>query len=288
MVSVEQVEAYDGWPSADWFDLVGVRELGDRWREFAITSDQMTPGSTRRIWEATTCMTLRAYPAGGQEISVADMRLLPARPGDLPEPGAPVKRSVAIYGSRTPPIIDGYGNDACWTDCETVTDFYKYSTEKPADAKTNVKLCYDEEDLYMLFESLEPITSLGATRANEFQVFTSDHAHLFLDPFKDLAHYFEIGIDTAGTVADIRNGESGWDIKWNGQYEVKTGLNYNVGWTVEMKIPFSALGKTPKPGDVWGATFARVDVAKEFSMWTTGEWNDPAGFGDLVFKGEAR
>ena len=62
-------------------------------------------------------------------------------------------------------------------------------------AGRTAKLCYDDGSLYMLFESLEPITSLGATRANESQVSTSDHAQLFPDPFKDLAHYYEIGID---------------------------------------------------------------------------------------------
>ncbi|MFQ6130489.1 MAG: uroporphyrinogen decarboxylase family protein [Armatimonadota bacterium] len=34
--TVEQVEAYEGWPSADWFDFRGLREQCEAWRDYAI------------------------------------------------------------------------------------------------------------------------------------------------------------------------------------------------------------------------------------------------------------
>lgn len=34
--TVEQVEAYEGWPSPDWFSLEGLAEQADAWREYAI------------------------------------------------------------------------------------------------------------------------------------------------------------------------------------------------------------------------------------------------------------
>jgi hypothetical protein len=124
-------------------------------------------------------------------------------------------------------------------------------------------------------------------RVPETQVWVSDHAHLFLDPYRDMVRWFEIGVDTAGTVADIKNDATGADMKWNGRYEVKTGLNYNVGWMMEMRVPFSTLGRAPTDGDVWGVTFARIDMTKEFSVWTPGPWNDPSIFGELAFGGQA-
>ncbi len=36
VTSVEEVEAYPGWPSLDWFDFEGVREQCESWREYAI------------------------------------------------------------------------------------------------------------------------------------------------------------------------------------------------------------------------------------------------------------
>jgi uroporphyrinogen decarboxylase len=36
VVSVEQVDAYEGWPSVDWFDVAGVRERCEAWRDSAI------------------------------------------------------------------------------------------------------------------------------------------------------------------------------------------------------------------------------------------------------------
>jgi len=275
------LSAGDTWTCEIKDDFMG-------WRAFNVYREQMKPSSTRRKWDVTTLLSLRAYPVGGREMRVADIHLLPAREGDLPVSGKIAKRSLSVFRTSAPPVIDGYGNDPCWAKCETVTDFYKYSTESPSDSKSLVRVCYDDSNLYVLFDNLEPITSLAASATNEFQVFTSDHAHLFIDPFRDLAHYYEIGIDTSGKIADIKNGDSGWDIKWNGEYEVKTGLNYNVGWMAEMRIPFKTLGKSPKTGDVWGVTFARIDNSKEFSVWTTGEWNDPAGFGEMLFGGEGK
>ena len=34
------------------------------------------------------------------------------------------------------------------------------------------------------------------------------------------------------------------------------------GWTVEMAVPFDALGATPKPGDVWGVNVMRLRRAE--------------------------
>ena len=36
ITTVEEVEAYSGWPSPDWFDFSGVRERCERWRDYAI------------------------------------------------------------------------------------------------------------------------------------------------------------------------------------------------------------------------------------------------------------
>ncbi len=257
------------------------------WKQFDVYREQMTPGTTVKKWDLATYAWLQVY--SGKGIDVADFHLLPARPGDLPPKGGPPpKRSLTIYRAKTPPVIDGYGNDPCWSQCEVATDFLTYSKWDISPSKTLVRMCYDDDNLYVLFDNLEPIVELNKTRIPESQVWLSDHCHMFIDPYRDLVRYFEIGVDTGGNVADIKNSETGWDMKWNGEYEVKTGLNYNVGWMMEMRIPFKTLGKKPKDGDVWGVTFARADNTKEFSMWTMGTWNDPSAFGLLKFGGEKK
>lgn len=258
------------------------------WKEFAIYKENLKPAKPEQKWDATTMLLLLAQPAAGKEIHLANVHLLPARESDLPKQIKPAKRSIKICRTKSPPVIDGYGNDPCWKTCEVATGFFKYGKEDLADAKSEVRMCYDDHNLYVLFDSLEPITALAAAKVKEAQVWLSDHAHLFLDPNRDGINYFEIGVDTAGTVADIKNSPSGADMKWNGEYEVKTGLNWNVGWMMEMRIPFKTLGKAAKDGETWGVTFARTDMSNEFSAWTRGEWNDPAGFGKLIFGGEAK
>ncbi|MFH0795432.1 MAG: sugar-binding protein [Candidatus Omnitrophota bacterium] len=257
------------------------------WKEFNVYKDQMTPSTTVKKWDATTYMGLIFYPAGGKEMNIADIHLLSAREGDIVKIKE-LKRKLTVCRTKTPPVIDGYGNDACWKNCEVATDFFLYGKDALAGSKALVRLCYDDDNLYMLFDNLEPIINLEDAKVPEAKVWLSDHCHIFIDPYRDMTNYYEIGIDTAGTVADIKNSETGWDMKWNGEYEVKTGLNYNVGWMCEMKLPFNNFGKKPKPGDIWGVTFMRADITGEASVWTNGAWNDPAGFGDMVFSGEVK
>jgi hypothetical protein len=170
------------------------------------------------------------------------------------------------------------------------TNFFKYgSGDKLSESKSLVKVCYDDNNLYILFNNLEPIAKVpGSKTLTKSDVFSGDHCHFFIDPYRDKINWYEIAVDASGAVADVRNSLTGADEKWNGRYEVKIGFNYNVGWTCEMKLPFKNFGRTPKPGDVWGVTFARIDNSKEFSIWNPGEWNDPDGFGEMVFSGEAK
>ncbi|MFH0797548.1 MAG: sugar-binding protein, partial [Candidatus Omnitrophota bacterium] len=255
------------------------------WKEFKVYREEMKTADTKPKWDATGLFSLRFQPVGSSAVDIADIHLLTARGMDFADKEKPAKRSVTIYKTSTPPVIDGLGNDACWKDAEVVTDFFKVGTQTLSASKTQAKLCYDDENLYILFNNIEPIVSLSAVKLSETEVFQSDHDHMHIDPYRDKKNFFEIAVDTSGTMADMKFSAGGMDLKWNGEYEVKTSLNYNASWLAELRIPFKTLGKAAKDGDTWGITFARIDITREFSSWTTGEWADPSGFGDMTFGG---
>jgi hypothetical protein len=260
------------------------------WKEFNITKDQMTPSTPAKKWEAAHMITLRVIPVSGREMHFADLHLLPAREGDLTKTAPEGKRKLTVYRAKTRPAMDGFGNSPCWKDCDVATNFFKYgSGDKLSESKSLVKVCYDDNNLYILFNNLEPIVKLPASKTtSKGGVFASDNCGFLIDPYRDMTHYYQIFVDASGAIADMKNTVTGWDDTWSGACQVKIGLNYNVGWTCEMRLPFKNLGRTPKPGDVWGVTFGRVDNTKEFSVWNPGVWNDPSYFCEMVFSGEAR
>jgi len=72
---------------------------------------------------------------------------------------------------------------------------------------------------------------------------------------------------------------------WTAKIAAK-GAKGNGEWTVELRIPFADLGKTPKPGEVWRVNLCRNNaVAGEVSSWAPVpvRFHSPAAFGYLRF-----
>ncbi|MFH0797556.1 MAG: sugar-binding protein [Candidatus Omnitrophota bacterium] len=254
------------------------------WKEFRVSREQMAAVGKEAKWAKPGSITLRFSPVGGKEMTIADLCLLPARPGDEIKKDT-AKRKITIYRTAKPPVIDGYGTDPCWNDCETITDFYELGGGI-SDSKTFVKVCYDDDNLYVFFNNVEPLEKLAAPLPRDTAIWSSDHVELFIDPYRDLTNWFQLLVDTGGTIEDLRYGATGRSEEWNGDFQVKTVLNWKASWMAEYKVPFKVVEKTPKDGDVWGFNFGRMDVAGEWSNWATnGAFLDPAGFGEVVFGG---
>ena len=63
-----------------------------------------------------------------------------------------------------------------------------------------------------------------------------------------------------------------------------------AAWTLELAIPWAALGRAPKPGELWGFNLCRSRQAKglaqrEYSAWscTYGGFGKVENFGHIVF-----
>ncbi len=65
-------------------------------------------------------------------------------------------RSMEAVCTDTPPVIDGKLDDACWSQANVVTDFTDYRIEQPAKEQTLVRVLYDDENIYIAFECVEP------------------------------------------------------------------------------------------------------------------------------------
>jgi hypothetical protein len=163
----------------------------------------MTTAGTAKKWEATTCLTLTVHPAQAPALRIADIHLLPARPGDFVGKEAARKRVLALRAAP-PPVQNGSLDQPCWKNAAVLTDFYGYGGAKASDSRTNVRVCHDQTCRHVLFENLEPIETLGTAQKRDSAIWNSNHVELYLDPFRDGTQYFQILVDPAGTIEDLR------------------------------------------------------------------------------------
>ena len=244
------------------------------WRQFVLKAERMQGGGS---WQQLSLVQLQVFPKDGAEMVVGGLRLLPQTQKDQDQPR---KKRLLAAKTATPPVLDGQPAEKCWKQAQAVSRFYRLGSTSEALGVTQVRACYDQANLYLFMEAAEPIESLGLPRPRGTEVWSSDHLEIYLDPFRDGIRWFHLLVDPAGTIQDCRCDKMGRDFKWNGDFQVKTSLNWKAGW----RIPFATLGRVPKDGDVWGINFARKDIAGESSNWNApGEWLDLAGFGRIEF-----
>ncbi len=185
---------------------------------------------------------------------------------------APTVTAVRVAGTPPAPTIDGRLDDPAWTFATAITDLLQVDPDEgaPVSERTEVRLVYDAEALYVgvrLFDS-DPrriISRLGrrdaATHSDEFR--------LLLDSYHDHRTAFEFRVNAAGVKKDVLNGADGAysDDSWDPVWEVATTVD-SLGWTAELRIPFSQLRFSRGSDQVWGLRVARwIQRKNEMAMF---------------------
>ncbi|MFN2437772.1 MAG: DUF5916 domain-containing protein, partial [Chitinophagaceae bacterium] len=177
------------------------------------------------------------------------------------------------------PKIDGEINDPAWQSAPLVSDFIQNfpSYGLPASAKTEVKILYDDDAVYIcayLFDDPSLIRKQLTSRDGE-QRQDVDYFSVFFDTYNDQQNGFQFLVTTVnvqsdaklGGNANIDFGEYG-DKTWDAVWESKTTM-HNDGWTVEMRIPYISLRFAKKEVQTWGLQFLRsVRRSNEISFWS--------------------
>lgn len=163
------------------------------------------------------------------------------------------------------PEIDGVLSESCWQAVPSIGDFVTSTPvfgETPH-CRTEVRLFYTETALYLAAWCFDPdaggIRRDGGIRDGEL---TGDWFQLSIDTWNDDRLSFDFTVSAAGIQQDVREG-SGWDANWQSAVAYQSD-----GWTLEMRIPFTALRYTRKPEQTWGVQFTRFDRSRgETSTW---------------------
>ena len=195
---------------------------------------------------------------------------------------------VAVASPRLGPIvIDGRLDDAAWAKATPITNFTQIDPEegKPGSERTEVRFLYDESALYIGARMYDSHGSAGVTSRliRRDADSESDWFDVAIDSYHDHLGRAMFELNPAGVkwdAAGTGNVDVSWDPIWEGDAKIDS-----LGWTAEMRIPYSQLRFSRSEVQTWGMQVTRyIQRRREEQRWSftrKTEFGGPSRFGHL-------
>ncbi|MBI4500034.1 MAG: carbohydrate binding family 9 domain-containing protein [Gemmatimonadetes bacterium] len=170
-----------------------------------------------------------------------------ARPVRLSGSGNDVapEAAYAVRARDALPVIDGRLDDRAWQTTTPLTDFRQRNPDEgaPATERTEVRFVYSDRDLYIGIRAFdrEPSRIVGRLVRRD-QPVSADYVDLFIDSYHDRRTAFGFSVNPSGARGDVFVYDDGQrrDDSWDPVYDWATQVD-SLGWTAELRIPFSQL-----------------------------------------------
>src|SRR5262245_7605203 len=186
---------------------------------------------------------------------------------------APARRTMTA-GRLEPDeriALDGRMEEPIWSRLAPATDFIQFQPDNgaPASQRTEVRIAFSHDALYMgvtCFDT-EPDKMLGNTMKRDEFLRSDDRFQWVIDPFNNGQGGYFFEMNPSGLMADAQMSSSAqinreWDAIWDAHV-----LRSEIGWTIEIMIPFRTLNFDPKITG-WGINFQRtIRGINEDSVW---------------------
>jgi hypothetical protein len=215
----------------------------------------MTP-PLRGAFRLLSIVLLLAVPAAAQQAApeAAERRSVPAT---RLNPGETI-------------VLDGQLDEAVWRRAIPAADFIQIDPQngRPATEPTEVRIAFDSDALYMgvTCHDSEPERWLGFQRRRDEFLGADDRFMWTIDTFLDARSGYFFETNPSGLMADSTFGINGDNRQWDGIWDLRVSRS-EIGWTIEIKIPFRTLNFNPN-NDTWGMNFQRTVRRKnEDSIW---------------------
>lgn len=160
------------------------------------------------------------------------------------------------------PKIDGILDEEVWQNVPLATDFIERRPNNgvgvPTGFRTEVKVLYDDTGVYfgaILYD--ENPEKIAHELTERDQVENDDIFGVTINGYNDHQQSLEFLILPSGVQVDAKiTSDFGEDISWNGVWYSAAKIT-DIGWVVEMKIPYSELRFPKKDIQKWGINFLR-------------------------------
>src|SRR5262245_9927028 len=185
-----------------------------------------------------------------------------ARHGEVP--------LVQAVRTSEPIRIDGHLDDAAWQQAPPATTFRQMDPKEgePATEKTELRVAYDDEALYVGFRlfDTEPARIVRRLSRRDDDA-DADHVKLYLDPRLDHQTGAIFLVTAAGVRADAVLFNDSWDdSSWDAVWQSAVSID-GQGWSAELRIPFSQLRFSSGDAQTWGINAARFIQRKNETDW---------------------
>lgn len=204
--------------------------------------------------------------------------------------GSDAKRTQAV-GAKVPPVLDGKLDDGCWRNAQWITGFVQIYSGGPAEHQTRGKIIYDSEYLYIGVDADEPrmdlVKEAAAASEGRFDYGSGETIEIFLRNAGTPDDFLQVLANTNGTLQTCTTREM--QLRNLG---IENAVHIrDSGFSIEVKIPFSAMHLRTGSGKIWGFNLCRArmiikdekDDNLRYSSWshTKGGFRQPDRFGEM-------
>jgi hypothetical protein len=167
-----------------------------------------------------------------------------------------------------PPKIDGSLDDEAWSKATLINDFVM---NRPKEGgvpthKTEVRVVYDDYAVYvgvMLYDN-HPDSILHELGNRDDGDLNADGFRFVIDPYNKRQDAFDFGVSAAGVQADSKFSDATFNAVWESAVRIT-----DKGWSLEMKIPYSAIRFPKKNVQEWAMQCTRyIRRNREFDQWS--------------------
>ncbi|MGV3539191.1 MAG: DUF5916 domain-containing protein [Rufibacter sp.] len=180
-------------------------------------------------------------------------------------------KELQAVRTNTPPTLDGLPTEDIWQQAAPATGFTQNEPVNgaPSKQRTEVRILYDDEAIYvgaMLYDTAPDSILTQLSQRDGGQVNT-DMFGVYFDTYLDRQNAFGFEVSAAGVQTDFRSTSNGEDMAWNAVWE-SVVARHPEGWSVEFKIPYSAIRFPKKDVQAWGLNFWRSTRRyRESAFW---------------------
>lgn len=171
------------------------------------------------------------------------------------------RKKISAVKMTTSIKIDGDFDEPEWKDVPVAKNFVMFDPDngrpEKEELRTEVKVLYDNDAVYIaatLFDNEPDKILKEITERDDFGA--ADFFGVFINGFNDGQQEYSFFVNTSSGQADCIRTAQGEDFSWDAIWHSKAKVT-NIGWQVEMKIPYAALRFSKEEQQTWGIQFFR-------------------------------
>ena len=180
-----------------------------------------------------------------------------------------VSTVLQINSTEIAPNIDGVLDDEAWINQPIASGFLQTNPKpkKKPSGETEVKMIYDDQAVYISARLYDHPDSIYNFLTERDDVGNADFFTVVFNNYQDGINGDGFSVTPSGVQIDTKYSADDESVAWDAVWESATQLD-DSGWTVEMRIPYSALRFPEVEKQQWGVNFGReIRRNRERSWW---------------------